>query len=61
MIKVYFEEVGWNNISFERICKGKLTYEWLIKQVRPYCISRNLDIYYNEKKQAKERFSRDIR
>ena len=49
MIKVYFEEVGRNNISFERICKDKLTYEWLIKQVRPHCMSENLDFTYNEK------------
>ena len=57
IIKVYFKAVGRNNISFERICKDKLTYEWLIKQVRPHCMSENLDFTYNEKKQAKERFS----
>lgn len=48
MIKVYFEEVGWNKVSFVRECKGIVTDRWLKKQVKPYCISKHLDFNYVE-------------
>lgn len=47
-MKVYFERVGHSNINFLRECKDELTYEWLYKQVKPYCKSRNLDFRYDE-------------
>lgn len=47
-MKVYFEKVGYSNAYFEAECKGELTYEWLYKKVKPYCMSRILDFSYNE-------------
>ena len=47
-MKVYFERVGHSNANFSRECNGELTYEWLYKQVKPYCMSRNLAFSYNE-------------
>lgn len=47
-MKVYFERVGYSNANFSRERKGELTYEWLYKQVKPYCMSRNIDFNYNE-------------
>ena len=43
-----FRNVGYLNATFERKCKGELTYNWLCKQVKPYCMSRNLDFAYNK-------------
>ena len=45
---VYFENVGHSNANFTRECKKELTYEWLYRQVKPYCMSRNLDFSYDE-------------
>ena len=45
---VYFERVGYSNANFSRECKGELTYEWLYKNVKPYCMSRNFSFNYNE-------------
>lgn len=45
---VYFEKVGHSNACFCRECKGKLTYEWLYKQIKPYCMSRNIEFQYDE-------------
>lgn len=47
-MKVYFERVGHSNANFSRECNGELTYEWLYKQVKPYCMSRNISFHYNE-------------
>lgn len=47
-MKVYFERLGHLNVSFVKECKGDLTYEWLYKQVKPYCMSRDMEFRYNE-------------
>lgn len=47
-MKVYFEGVGYSNANFVRECKGKLTYEWLYRQIKPYCMSRNITLSYDE-------------
>lgn len=47
-MKVYFERVGHSNANFVRECKGDLTYEWLYRQIKPYCMSRNIDFSYDE-------------
>lgn len=47
-MKVYFERVGHSNANFSRECNGELTYEWLYEQVKPYCMSRNVEFNYSE-------------
>ena len=47
-MKVYFERVGHSNANFARECKGDLTYEWLYKQIKPYCMSRHIALSYDE-------------
>ena len=47
-MKIYFENVGHSNQYFRAECKGELTYEWLYRQVKPYCKSRNLNFRYDE-------------
>lgn len=47
-MKIYFERVGHSNVNFVKECKGELTYEWLYKQVKPYCMSRDIDFSYKE-------------
>ena len=47
-MKVYFERVGHSNANFSRECGGELTYEWLYEQVKPYCMSRNIEFNYDE-------------
>ena len=44
---VHFEKVGCYNLSFERECKGELTYDFLERQVRKYCMSNDLNFIYN--------------
>lgn len=46
---VYFKSVGHSNVNFEAKCDGELTYEWLYKQVKPYCMSRNIEFLYLKK------------
>ena len=41
-MKVKFINIGSRNATFIKECKD-LTYEWLLKQVRPYLYSRNID------------------
>lgn len=45
---VYFERVGNSNANFVREYEKELTYEWLYRQVKPYCMLQNLDFSYNE-------------
>lgn len=47
-MKVFFERVGHSNANFTRECKGELSYDWLYKQIKPYCMSRNIEFSYNE-------------
>lgn len=47
-MRVYFENVGYLNANFSRECKGALTYEWLYKQIKPYCKSRDINFRYDE-------------
>ena len=47
-MKVYFEKIGYSNAKFESECNGELTYGWLYKQIKPYCMSHNLVFSYNE-------------
>lgn len=47
-MKVLFRNVGYLAANFERECNGELTYKWLYKQVKSYCMSRNLDFSYDE-------------
>lgn len=42
-MKVKFINIGSRNANFTKECKNELTYEWLLKQVRPYLYSRNID------------------
>ena len=48
-MKVKFINIGRENISFTRQHKGELSYKWLLKQVRPYLLSRNIDFEENTK------------
>lgn len=47
-MKVHFKEVGYSNMCFTRESKKELTYNWLLKQIKPYVMSRNIDFSYNE-------------
>lgn len=47
-MKIYFERVGHSNVNFVKECKGELTYEWLYRQIKPYCMSRDIDFSYDE-------------
>ncbi len=40
---IKFINIGSRNANFKKECKGELTYEWLLKQVRPYLLSHNID------------------
>lgn len=42
-MKVKFINIGSGNANFIKECKNKLTYEWLLKCVRPYLYSHNID------------------
>lgn len=44
-MKVYFENVGHSNASWQAEVKGELTYDWLYKQVKPHLLSRGIDFY----------------
>lgn len=45
---VSFKCVGHSNINFEAECEGELTYDWLYKHVKPYCMSRNINFLYHK-------------
>ncbi len=45
-MKVKFINIGRNNANFERNT-NELTYDWILKQVRPYLLSHNIDIEEN--------------
>lgn len=45
-MKVKFKNVGHINACWEAECKELEEY-WLLKQVKPYCMSRNLIFTYN--------------
>lgn len=45
---VYFKNVGYCNACWRAKCKGELTYEWLYRQVKRYCMSRALEFYYDK-------------
>lgn len=47
-MKIYFERVGYSNVNFVKECKGELTYEWLYRQIKPYCMSRDIEFSYDE-------------
>lgn len=42
-MKLKFINIGSRNANFIKECKSKLTYEWLLKAVRPYLYSHNVD------------------
>lgn len=46
---VHFEKAGHSNVNFSRERKGELTYEWLYKQIKPYCMSRDIEFNYDDK------------
>lgn len=48
-MKVKFINIGARSINFEKECNKELTYEWLLKQVRPYLLSPNIDFEENQK------------
>ena len=48
-MKVKFINIGRNNINFSKECKNELTYDWLLKQVKPYLLSHNIDFEENRK------------
>lgn len=48
-MKVKFINIGNRNANFTKECKGDLNYEWLLKQVRPYLLSPNIDFAENRK------------
>lgn len=47
-MKVIFKNIGASKANFKRETK-EVTYEWLLKQVKPYLLSRNIDILENKK------------
>ena len=49
-MKVKFINIGARNANFTKEYKGELSYEWLLKQVRPYLLSTNIDFNYNKKR-----------
>lgn len=48
-MKLKFINIGNKNANFIKECKKELTYEWLLKQVRPYLLSPNIDFGENRK------------
>lgn len=42
-MKVFFENVGYGNASWQAELNGELTYEWLYGQVKGKCMSRDID------------------
>lgn len=42
-MKLKFVDIGSRNANFIKECKNELTYEWLLKAVRPYLYSHNID------------------
>ena len=42
-MKVFFENVGHSSANWQAELNGELTYEWLYKQVRGKCMSRDID------------------
>lgn len=48
-MKVKFIDIGSHNANFVKECKKEITYDWLLKQVRPYLLSPNIDFGENRK------------
>lgn len=48
-MQLKFINIGNTNANFTRECRGQLTYEWLLKQVKPYLYSHNIDFAENQK------------
>lgn len=48
-MKVNFKNVGYSNASWSAECK-ELTEDWIYKQVKKYCMSKNLFVLYDEEK-----------
>lgn len=46
-MKVKFINIGARKANFITEYDGELNYEWLLKQVRPYLLSQNIDFEYN--------------
>ena len=42
-MKLKFIDIGSKNANFIKECKNELTYEWLLKALRPYLYSHNID------------------
>lgn len=49
-MKVKFINIGARKANFIKEYDGELNYEWLLKQVRPYLLSPNVDFDYNKKR-----------
>lgn len=47
-MRVKFKNIGRNNVSFTKEAE-QLTESWLLKQVRPYLLSHNIDFIENRK------------
>jgi hypothetical protein len=50
-MKFKFINIGSRNANFIKECKNELTYKWLLKAVRPYLYSHNID--FEESKDGK--------
>ena len=48
-MKVKFINIGAHNANFIKEYNKELTYDWLLKQVRPYLLSPNIDFGENHK------------
>ncbi len=48
-MEVKFINIGRNNANFTKECNEELTYDWLLKQVKLYLLSHNIDIEENRK------------
>lgn len=42
-MKVKFVNIGRNNVNFMKERNKELSYDWLLKQVKPYLLSHNID------------------
>ena len=48
-MKVKFINIRARNINFTKECNKEFAYDWLLKQVRPYLLSSNIDFGENRK------------
>jgi hypothetical protein len=46
-MKIKFTDVGRNKQTWEAVCKGQLTYDWMYEQVKPYILSSNIQFAEN--------------